>query len=421
MLSVLVAETAFTVPAKPLGHSKAAAKPRAAVSMGDLSIESSGMKFPNPFVIGSGPPGTNYRSMAGCYKSGWGGVVAKTVSLTDFPVVNVAPRYAKHRLPNGELVGFQNIELISDRPLEDLLDDFKRLKDQFPDRVLVGSIMEMYEKERWQELAQRCCEAGCDGLELNFSCPHGHPERNMGAAMGQDPAMVEEVTGWVTAAVDQPVWAKMTPNIGDICQPARAAMRGGAHGVSAINTILSVTGVDMKTLRPLPTVAGHSTPGGYSYAAVKPIALRMVSELKRDAPDMEVSGIGGVVTVRRDATLAPPAATSHWPASHAPLLPLQARDAIEHLLLGASTVQSCTGPMIHGSGMVEGLIDGLGDFLGEKGFGSVREVVGHSLPYFTSHHDLADRQKAKKEGTEKSSDMQWTEDLTTTTQELMTN
>ena len=289
MLSVLVAETAFTVPAKPLGHSKAAAKPRAAVSMGDLSIESSGMKFPNPFVIGSGPPGTNYRSMAGCYKSGWGGVVAKTVSLTDFPVVNVAPRYAKHRLPNGELVGFQNIELISDRPLEDLLDDFKRLKDEYPDRVLVGSIMEMYEKERWQELAQRCCEAGCDGLELNFSCPHGHPERNMGAAMGQDPAMVEEVTGWVTAAVDQPVWAKMTPNIGDICQPARAAMRGGAHGVSAINTILSVTGVDMKTLRPLPTVAGRSTPGGYSYA-VKAIALRMVSELGATPPTWRCRG-----------------------------------------------------------------------------------------------------------------------------------
>ena len=374
------------------------------------------MKFPNPFVIGSGPPGTNYRSMTGCYKSGWGGVVAKTVSLTDFPVVNVAPRYAKHRLPNGELVGFQNIELISDRPLEDLLDDFKRLKDEYPDRVLVGSIMEMYEKERWQEIAQRCCEAGCDGLELNFSCPHGHPERNMGAAMGQDPAMVEEVTGWVTAAVEKPVWAKMTPNIGNIRLPARAAMRGGAQGVSAINTILSVTGVDMKTLRPLPTVAGHSTPGGYSYAAVKPIALRMVSELKRDAPDMEVSGIGGVVTVRARRDRAPP-----HPASHAPSLPLQARDAIEHILLGASTVQSCTGPMIHGTGMVEGLIDGLGDFLGEKGFGSVREVVGHSLPYFTTHHDLADRQKAKKEGTEKSSDMQWGDDLTTTTQELMTN
>ena len=132
MLSVLVAETGFAVPTKPLPQSKAAAKPRASLSMGDLSIESSGMKFPNPFVIGSGPPGTNYRSMAGCYKSGWGGVVAKTVSLTDFPVVNVAPRYAKHRLPNGELVGFQNIELISDRPLEDLLDDFKRLKDEFP-------------------------------------------------------------------------------------------------------------------------------------------------------------------------------------------------------------------------------------------------------------------------------------------------
>jgi dihydroorotate dehydrogenase len=177
--------------------------------------------------------------------------------------------------------------------------------------------------------------------------------------------------------------------------PARAAVRGGAKGISAINTILSCTGVDMDTLRPIPTVEGHSTYGGYSYAAVKPIALRMVSELARDGDVGEVSGIGGVS---------------------------KASDAIEHLLLGASTVQLCTGPMLQGAGMVTDLISGLDEFMDKKGFKTVREFVGMSNAYFTTHHDLADRQvaaKAAKAG--QSTDMQWGEDLTTTTAELTTN
>jgi dihydropyrimidine dehydrogenase (NADP+)/dihydropyrimidine dehydrogenase (NAD+) subunit PreA len=364
--------------------------------MADIRIESSGMTFPNPFVIGSGPPGTNYKTIAKCFRVGWGGVVAKTVSLNDTEVVNVAPRYGKHRLPSKEVIGFQNIELISDRSLDDWLDDFKRCKDDFPDHVLIASIMEQYAKDRWQELTQRIAECGVDGFELNFSCPHGHPETNMGAAMGQDPGMVEEVTKWVVDVTDKPVWAKMTPNIGDIRMPARAAMRAGAAGVSAINTILAVIGVDLKTLRPQPTVEGHSTPGGYSYAAVKPIALRMVAELCLDAPDMEVSGIGGVV---------------------------QAEDAIEHLLLGASTVQVCTGAMLHGHAMVQGLIEGLHAFMEENNFETVRSFVGKSLPYFTTHHDLVDRQreaKATRAGL-RNRDMEWGDDLSKTTDELTTN
>jgi dihydropyrimidine dehydrogenase (NADP+) len=369
--------------------------------MKDLSIEVNGMKFPNPFVIGSGPPGTNYKTCARCFEAGWGGVVAKTVSLTDNPVTNVAPRYGQHRFSTsdhgkrGDTIGFTNIELISDRPLEDWLDDFKRLKAEYPDNILIASIMEQYDKERWQELTRRICESGVDAFECNFSCPHGHPERNMGAAMGQDPDMVEEVTGWVVeAAQGKPVWAKMTPNIGDIRVPARSAFKGGAAGVSAINTILSCTGVDLETLRPIPTVQGMATYGGYSYAAVKPIALRMVSELARDDGVGEISGIGGVS---------------------------KASDAIEHLLLGASTVQLCTGPMLQGHEMVKDLISGLEKFMEEKDFDTVRDMVGVSLPYFTTHHDLADRQAAAKKSAAKSSDLQWGEDLTKTTADLTTN
>jgi dihydropyrimidine dehydrogenase (NADP+) len=395
--ALLQSAAAFHAPAV---GARAVARASRPVVMADLSIEVNGMKFPNPFVIGSGPPGTNYKTCARCFDAGWGGVVAKTVSLTDNPVTNVAPRYGQHRFSTsdggkrGDTIGFTNIELISDRPLEDWLEDFKRLKAEYPDRMLIASIMEQYDKDRWQELTRRIDECGVDAFECNFSCPHGHPERNMGAAMGQDPNMVEEVTGWVTAVTDKPVWAKMTPNIGDITAPARAAMRGGAAGVSAINTILSCTGVDLKTLRPIPTVEGHATYGGYSYAAVKPIALRMVSELARDGAVGEVSGIGGVA---------------------------KASDAIEHLLLGASTVQACTAPMLQGHEMVQGLIDGLEEFMDEKGFTSVREMVGLSLPYFTTHHDLAEKQAAAKASAGKSSDMQWGEDLTKTTSELTTN
>ncbi len=349
-----------------------------------LAIDVNGMQFDNPFVIGSGPPGTNARSIARCFDAGWGGVVAKTCALSDTPVINVTPRYGKLRSAKAnEVIGFQNIELISDRPFEDWEADFRELKASYPDKILIASLMESFHETRWVELTKRCVAAGVDGFELNFSCPHGHPETGMGAAMGQNPMMVEAVTRWVKAAAgNKPVWAKMTPNITDIRVPARAAFAGGADGVSAINTILSIIGVDLQTLRPLPTVEGYSVPGGYSAQAVKPIGLRMVQEMALDRPGAAISGIGGV-----------------WKSA----------DAIEFLLLGASTVQVCTGAMLLGYEMVEELIDGLDKFMTDHNFANVRSLVGASLPYFTTHHHLVELQEQKRAATAaaRSRDLRW--------------
>jgi dihydropyrimidine dehydrogenase (NADP+) len=235
--------------------------------------------------------------LAKSYDAGWGGAVAKTVSLESAKVVNVVPRYGKLRSrTTGEVIGFENIELISDRPIDVWLDEFRQVKKEYPNHILIASIMEEYEKSRWQELTRMVQDTGVDAFELNFSCPHGMPERKMGSAMGEHPDLIEEVTGWVKEVSSIPVWAKMTPNITNICEPALAAIKGGADGISAINTILSVIGVDLETLRPMPTVEGHSVPGGYSAQAVRPIALRMVSQLALGMSNKEVSisGIGGI-------------------------------------------------------------------------------------------------------------------------------
>ena len=362
--------------------------------MAKLDVTVNGIQFPNPFVIGSGPPSTNARVICRAFEAGWGGAVAKTVALTDTEVVNVTPRYGKLKSGDGGVYGFENIELISDRPLEVWLDEFREVKDRFPDHVLIGSIMEEAHKDRWQEVTERVQETGVDMLELNFSCPHGHPERKMGAAMGQVPEITCEVTEWVKEVATVPVWVKMTPNVTDVTLPAEAAQKGGADGVAAINTILSCIGVDPKTLRPQPTVEGHSTYGGYSAAAVKPIALRMVSEIARAMPGFPVSGIGGVMTA--------------W-------------DAIEHLLLGASTVQVCTGVMLRGHKMVQDLIEGLEAFMDERGIEDVASLVGLSLPYLTTHHDLVDRQgktRAVTKAARRSRDNQWSAEIVKQTDAL---
>jgi len=339
--------------------------------MPDISVNIEGLHFKNPFVIGSGPPGTNKNVIAKAFRQGWGGVVAKTVSLESDKINNVAPRYGKLKSrQTGEVIGFENIELISDRPIEVWEKEFRELKDEFPDHILIVSIMEEYEEWRWKEITERCEAAGVDGFELNLSCPHGLPERAMGAAMGQNVDMVENVCSWVRKATKKPVWAKMTPNITDITQPASAAVRGGASGITAINTILSVIGIDLKTLRPLPSVEGYSVPGGYSCQAVRPIALRMVSQLGTNMPkSISISGMGGVET---------------------------AEDAVQFILLGSHTVQVCTGAMLQGYGMVKDLCEGLEAFMQEHGFNTIDEFRGHALQYLTTHKDLVERQVAAK-------------------------
>jgi len=349
--------------------------------MPTLNTVVDGLKMPNPFVIGSGPPGTNLNVINKAFTEGWGAVIAKTVSLDASKVVNVTPRYGKlHSNDGKEIIGWENIELISDRPFKIWEDEFKKCKDQFPDRILIASIMEEYRKDAWVEIVERCQACGVDGFELNFSCPHGLPERKMGAAMGENPGIVGEVVGWVMGAAKKPVWAKMTPNITHIEDPSRAALKSGATGISAINTIRSVIGVNLETLRPEPSVEGYTTPGGYSCRAVKPIALRMVMEvaqlIRKEFPGRSLSAIGGVET---------------------------GNDAAEFILLGGDTVQVCTGVMKFGYEHVKLMCDQLLAFMEKHKFETLADFKGKSLDYFTTHADLvkkqADRKAAQKAAT----------------------
>src|SRR5690349_19427973 len=344
--------------------------------MASLAVTVNGLKLPNPFVIGSGPPGTNANVIGKAFDEGWGAVICKTISLDASKVVNVAPRYARLRTQKSqEIYGWQNIELISDRPFKVWIDEFKQLKDKYPDGIVIASIMEEYNKDAWVEIVERTQATGIDAFELNFSCPHGLPERKMGAAMGQDCGIMEEVCGWVMSATKIPVWAKLTPNVTHIEDGCAAALRAGCDGISAINTILCVTSIDLDTLRPEPTVEGYTTPGGYSCTAVRPIALRMVKECAETIRDKfpnqgkSLSAIGGVES-----------------GNH----------AAEFILLGGDTVQVCTGVMKLGYDMVKRMKDELLSFMAKHNFETISQFKGHSLQYFTTHADLAKRQAEAK-------------------------
>lgn len=356
--------------------------------MVDLGIDACGVRYKNPFVLASGPPGTNGRVIKRSFALGWGGIVCKTISLDNSKVTNTVPRYGKlaaHGAPS-EVIGFQNIELISDRAFDTWLDELADCKREYPDHVLIASIMEEYAKDRWIEIVERTQATGIDAFELNFSCPHGLPERKMGAAMGENPEIVEEVVGWVKSVSKVPVYAKMTPNVTDPTASAKAAVRGGADGLSAINTILCIIGINLDTLRPMPTVEGYSEPGGYSGQSVRPIALRHVMSIARACPNAAISGMGGVET---------------------------GDDAVQFLLLGATTVQVCTGAMLHGYEIIEKLCDGLAAFMEKHDFQTVSEFVGKSLPYFSTHAGLVERQKeAKRERAgEANRDNMWKGDI----------
>jgi dihydroorotate dehydrogenase subfamily 1 len=342
--------------------------------MPTLQTTVDGLKLPNPFVIGSGPPGTNLNVISRAFKEGWGAVIAKTVSLDASKVINVTPRYGKlHSSDGKEVIGWENIELISDRPFNLWEEEFKKCKQMHPEGVLIASIMEEYNKDAWIEIVKRCEACGVDAFELNFSCPHGLPERKMGAAMGENPEILREVVAWVMSAATKPVWAKMTPNVTHIEDPARAALKSGATGISAINTIRSVIGVNLDTLRPEPTVEGYTTPGGYSCRAVKPIALRMVMEIaqliRKEFPGRSLSAIGGVES---------------------------GNDAAEFILLGGDTVQVCTGVMKFGYEHVKPMCEELRTFMAKHKFETIADFKGKSLDYFTAHADLVKRQAERK-------------------------
>lgn len=326
--------------------------------MPDLSVNFAGIKSPNPFWLASAPPTNSGEQIMRAFDAGWGGAVWKTLGQ---PITNVSSRFGAMSYAGQPIAGFNNIELITDRPLEDNFREIAEVKRRYPDHAVVVSLM-VEGREEWKDIIKRSIDAGADGLELNFGCPHGMCERGMGSAVGQEPKVCEEITRWAVEFSSVPVIVKLTPNVGDIVPPGRAAARGGAHAVSLINTIKSIIGVDLDRGVIEPRVGTKSSNGGYCGPAVRPIALHMVNQLARD-PDMSlpISGIGGVET---------------W------------RDALEFIYLGASTVQVCTAVMHHGYRIVADMIDGTERFMRDKGFETIDQMVGQALPSYGQWGEL---------------------------------
>ena len=331
--------------------------------MADLRNDFVGIKSPNPFWLASAPPTDKEYNVRRAFEAGWGGVVWKTLGL-DPHVVNVnGPRYGVIHGADRRVLGINNIELITDRPLETNLREIKAVKRDWPDRAMVVSLMVPCEEVCWTEILAKVEDTGADGIELNFGCPHGMSERGMGAAVGQVPEYIEMVARWCKAATRMPVIVKLTPNITDVRYPARAAKAGGADAVSLINTISSITSVNLDLMAPEPTIDGKGSHGGYCGPAVKPIALNMVAEIARDAETrgLPISGIGGVTT---------------W------------RDAAEFLALGAGNVQVCTAAMTYGFRIVEEMITGLSDWMDEKGYADTAAFSGMAVPNVTDWQHL---------------------------------
>ncbi|WP_435016135.1 NAD-dependent dihydropyrimidine dehydrogenase subunit PreA [Tundrisphaera sp. TA3] len=328
--------------------------------MPDLSSRFCGIASPNPFWLASAPPTNSEYQVRRAFDAGWGGAVWKT--LGHEPIVNVSSRYGAIDHEGRKVIGLNNIELITDRPLAVNLAEIARTKKAHPRHALIVSLMVESNREAWHDITKQTQDAGADGIELNFGCPHGMSERGMGSAVGQVPEYAEMITGWVKEVATIPVIVKLTPNVADVRPVARAAVRGGADGLSLINTINSVMGVDLETLAPKPSVGGLGTHGGYCGPAVRPIALNMVAALANDpAITVPISGIGGVGT---------------W------------QDAAEFFLLGASSVQACTAVMHHGFRIIDGLVDGLSAWMRRKGFDRLDDFIGLSSPRLRTWGDL---------------------------------
>ncbi|MDQ3559211.1 MAG: NAD-dependent dihydropyrimidine dehydrogenase subunit PreA [Pseudomonadota bacterium] len=326
--------------------------------MVSLAADFLGIRSPNPFWLASAPPTDKAYNVVRAFREGWGGVVWKTLG-EDPAIVNVnGPRYGAIHGPDRRLMGFNNIELITDRPLHVNLREIKEVKRDWPDRAMVVSLMVPCEEANWAAILPLVEATGADGIELNFGCPHGMSERGMGSAVGQVPEYIEMVARWCKAHTRMPVIVKLTPNITDVRYPARAARKGGADAVSLINTISSITSVNLDTFSPEPSIDGKGSHGGYCGPAVKPIALNMVAEIARDSETrgMPISGIGGITT---------------W------------RDAAEFMALGCGNVQVCTAAMAYGFKIVREMISGLERWMDEKGYVELSDFVGLAAPNVT--------------------------------------
>ena len=328
--------------------------------MADLSTNFLGIKSPNPYWLASAPPTDKKINVLRAFEAGWGGVVWKTLGSQ---VKNVSSRYSAVNFNGTRVMGFNNIELISDRPLEINLREIKECLKEFPDRAMVVSLMADNDKKSWHELIKKVEDTGAHGFELNFGCPHGMTERGMGAAVGQDPEIARMVVEWVMEAATIPVITKLTPNVHSVVPTGKAVVEAGTNALSLINTIQSVTGIDLDTFVPNPYVAGKSVYGGYCGPAVKPIALKFLASIAKNdfTNKVPISGIGGIST---------------W------------KDAAEFMLLGSTSVQVCTAAMKHGFRIIEDLCEGLNNWMDEKGFKTIYDFIGKSVPTLTHWEDL---------------------------------
>ncbi len=327
-----------------------------------LSVEFAGLTFKNPFILSSAPPTMDARHILRAAKLGWGGAVMKTV--TEEPTVDPRTRLGVLR-KNGKAIGMNNIELLSRKPLSTWTDDWiPKIKQEAPENfIFIASIMSGIEPEGWTALAETMSRTGADAIEINVSCPHGSPEKHMGAFIGQDPTLVEQVTRAARKGTDLPLLVKLTPNVTDIVPIANAAVKGGADAISAINTVESLIGIDIETATPLPIAYGMdnteqmSTYGGFCGPAVKPLGLRFVSQIAKAHPNIPISGIGGI---------------ENWSS------------AIEYLMVGARTLQVCTAVMWHGFSIIKDMTSGLTEFMERKGYESLDSMIGKALPKITS-------------------------------------
>ena len=327
-----------------------------------LKCDLCGIPLENPFLLSSSVVASNYDMCARAFEAGWAGVSFKTICSMD--IHEASPRFSAITGDSGSIVGFKNIEQLSDHSVAENMEIFRRLKANYPSKFILASIMGRNEAE-WGELAHLCEENGADAVELNFSCPN-MAEGGLGSDIGQVPELVEKFTAAAKKACHIPVLAKLTPNVANMSPAAEAAKRGGADGVSAINTIKSVTNVNLHTFVSAPAVHGQSAVGGYSGNAVRPIALRFVAELGKNPAlkGMHLSAMGGVET---------------W------------QDAMEFILLGGGSIQVTTAVMQYGYRIIDDLKEGLNLYLAEKGFSSVKEAVGLGLDSLSGTTDVLER------------------------------
>jgi len=327
--------------------------------MASLKTSFLGINFENPFLLASAPPTALIESIDKAFELGWGGAVLKTITPDDLEMIEASPRYAALKEKN-KVIGFQNIELLSHETVQYWCDGIRYLKNKYPKQVIIASIMAPVECKQWQDLVITLNKTPIDAFELNFSCPHGMPEKNIGMAIGTSSEISAMTTSWVKAVSQKPVFIKLTPNVTDITEIAKSVEKAGADGFAAINTVQGFMGINLDTLEPNLCIDGYTTYGGCSGEIIRPIGLRCVSQIRQKS-ELPILGTGGI---------------SKW------------QDAAQYIASGADAVQICTEVMINGYSVINGLKSGLANYLEEKGLESIADLKNRVVGKITSHKAL---------------------------------